>query len=216
MQRNLASVKPLPQQMPNLSPTNEKFLAKVDAIAALDEEDAELDITQSDVDGSSVSQIHLPKSQISQFPCLNAFYGHYPINTNTIKADIVSPHHKKHSKLMASHPLQLLKKQNSQPPGSHTFFLEPLIIDNRDNDILAGVSFMIYNDITMHSAKHQVILSGKATYYHAPDSRSADTHTIWFTKASVVCAPSTSTPHMIMIVDMTSSWLSSNSLTVTQ
>ena len=74
---------------------------------------------------------------------------------------------------------------------THTFFLEALVVDNLDADILAGVPFMVHNGITVCPAKHQVILSDNTTYCYGPESRASGPHAIRFTKAAVLRAPTT-------------------------
>ena len=44
------------------------------------------------------------------------------------------------------------------------FFLEALVVENIDVDILAGVPFMACNDISVRPAKHQIIIGDGTTY----------------------------------------------------
>ena len=39
------------------------------------------------------------------------------------------------------------------------FFLDTLVVENMDCDILAGIPFMAQNDITIRPARHEVILT---------------------------------------------------------
>ena len=69
-------------KFPYLPPANKQFCSKVQVIAALDDEIADLELTETDMEDSNVSQINMPTSQhvqINHSPSLNTFYGHHPI-----------------------------------------------------------------------------------------------------------------------------------------
>ncbi len=192
----------------HLPPADKKFLAKARVIAALDEDFDNLDIADAELDGSNVSQIHLPTSrrvQVDQSPFLHAFYGSHSVKitidsgaeTNTIKAAIAhqigAPIMKTTQKALQADGQSSLavvgETKIAVTRDTHTFLLEALVVDNLDADILAGVPFMAHNDITVRPAKHEVILSDNTVYTYAPTTRNSATHTVCFTKAAVLRAP---------------------------
>lgn len=74
----------------------------------------------------------------------------------------------------------------------HTFMLEALVVESLDVDILAGVPFMLTNDIALRPAKRQVILSDGTVlgYGHQPSRTS---HVVRRAQAHVLRAPSHTT-----------------------
>ena len=198
---------------PHLPAADKRFFAKARAIAALDEEMADLEIEEPVLeDDPSNPQFSLPSShrvQIGPSPFLNVFHNHHPLKitidsgaeTNMIKTTIAN-----HIGAPITKSTQLALQADGQSSltvigetklevtrDTHTFFLEALVVDNLDADILAGVPFMAHNDITVRPAKHQVILSDNTTYCYGPESRASGPHAIRFTKAAVLRAPTTTT-----------------------
>ena len=56
-------------------------------------------------------------------------------------------------------PLHVVGETNiSLTRGRTVLYLEALVVENLDVDILAGTPFLMTNDITLHPAKQQVIL----------------------------------------------------------
>ena len=198
---------------PHLPAADKRFFAKARAIAALDEEMTDLEIEEPVLeDDPSNPQFSLPSSrrvQIGPSPFLNVFYNHHPLKvtidsgaeTNMIKTTIAN-----HIGAPITKSTQLALQADGQSSltvigetklevtrDTHTFFLEALVVDNLDADILAGVPFMVHNDITVRPAKHQIILSDNTTYCYGPESRASGPHAIRFTKAAVLRAPTTTT-----------------------
>ena len=48
---------------------------------------------------------------------------------------------------------------------SHIFFFEGLVIENLDVDVLAGIPFMVANDIAVRPSKHQVLIGNDVNTY---------------------------------------------------
>ena len=166
---------------PHLPVTDKRFFAKARAIAALDEELSGLEVT--DDDNPDTLQSKPPTSchvQVSSLPFLNAFYTHHSLKvtidscteTNMIKTSItnqIGAHILKSSQLALQVDSQssltvIGETKLTLTRDNHTFFLEALVVDNVDADILVRVPFMTHNDITVCPAKHQIVLSHNTVY----------------------------------------------------
>jgi len=72
--------------------------------------------------------------------------------------------------------------------------LDALVVEDLDVDVLAGTSFMITNDISVHPAKGQVLIQGSQILaYHPESTNSSQAHTIHRTQSYVLrsSAPTT-------------------------
>lgn len=52
--------------------------------------------------------------------------------------------------------------------NNHTLKLEALVVNDLDVDVLAGIPFMTYNDISIRPAKHQITIGGSDVVYYGP------------------------------------------------
>lgn len=74
-----------------------------------------------------------------------------------------------------------------------TFLFEGLVVEELDVDVLGGVPFLSLNDISIRTAKHQVILSDGTIYPYCSSAETSSPHAVRRTCAQIVRAPSTST-----------------------
>ena len=201
-------------QCSHLPLADKKFLTKARLIAALDEDD--INATLDDLDLDDVDNQPLPPNipasrrvQIGPSPFLNVFYDHHPLKitidsgaeTNMIKAAIatqIGAHITTSSQIAlqadGQSPLDIIGETKlTVTRDNHTFFLEALVVQNIDVDVLAGVPFMAHNDITVRPAKHHVILSDNTIYCYGSESRAPGPHAIRLTTAVVLRAPNATT-----------------------
>ena len=112
--------------------------------------------------------------QISQSPYLNVFYKHIPLKvvidsgaeTNMIRESVAkqfgaSVQNSSHQALQADGQSSLIVTGETSITfncGRHSFILEALVVSNLECDVLAGVPFMIHNDISIRPSKRLVLV----------------------------------------------------------
>lgn len=78
-----------------------------------------------------------------------------------------------------SSPLKVLGEIHTYfQRDNHELYFEGLGVENLDSDILAGIPFMMKNDVSVRPARHQVCL-GEDVYSYGADSVSVDRHVVW-------------------------------------
>ena len=188
VQRSRLSLHQLHEQM-HIPPSDRTFLTRACLIAAIDGDTNSPDLESPNPDSSEDHMPDLPTScrvQIWPSPFLNVFRHHHPLQitldsraeTNMIRATITTQIGAQITKTS-----QLALQTDGQSPldiigetkllvtcDHHSFFLEVLVVQNIDGNILAGVQFMTHNDITICPATHQVILADHTTYYYGLES----------------------------------------------
>ena len=94
-------------------------------------------------------------------------------------------------------PLKILGETKLQLQRDHrSYELDALVVESIDVDILAGVPFMMHNDITLRPAKHEVIFSNGHTYrYNSERIPNSGTHSIRIRRAPthILRAPAVNT-----------------------
>ena len=71
----------------------------------------------------------------------------------------------------------------------HSFLLEALVVSNLDSDILAGVPFMVQNDISVRPSKKQVQIGDDTFVSYSTQPTTSSTHTIRSCTAHILRAP---------------------------
>ena len=71
----------------------------------------------------------------------------------------------------------------------HSFLLEALVVSNLDSDILAGVPFMVQNDISVRPSKKQVQIGNNTFVSYSTQPKTSSTHIIRSCTAHILRAP---------------------------
>ena len=127
---------------------------------------------------------------IKQSPFFHAYYKHHPLKvtidsgaeTNMIKERVAQEIGAKitetnqlatqadgQSPLSIKGEIRIILKRNMK-----RFFLEALVVENIDVDVLAGVPFMASNDISVRPAKHQIIMGDGTVYEYGAVTLNVD------------------------------------------
>ena len=117
---------------------------------------------------------HVFRIQTRQSPYLDMFHAHHPVRItidsgatgNMIRHTVVqrlgcrvTPSSQSVHQADASSPLHVVGETRLSFTREHrTFTFEGLVVENPDEDVLAGTPFMETNDIAVRPAKRQVIL----------------------------------------------------------
>ena len=62
--------------------------------------------------------------------------------------------------------------------GDKNFFLDALVASNIDADVLAGIPFISFNDISIRLAKKDIILRDGTVYHYNSPSSTNNAHTM--------------------------------------
>lgn len=161
------------------------------------------------VSGSTHPVVHSTRRVCTkQSPVFKAFYGHYPLTLtldsgaeiSMIKqsvADHIGAHITKtnQSALQADGltPLSVVGETHIVlTRNGNELVLEALVVNDIDVDVLAGIPFMVINDIAIRPAKHEIrIGDSDSVYYGTAKSNKSNSH-VRRTKAFVLRAQSTS------------------------
>ena len=143
--------------------------------------------------------------QITQSPYINVFYQHYPVKvvidsgaeTNMIRESVA-----RQIGIPMSSSSQLALQADGHSSlevvgetritltrDKHSFLLEALVVSNLDSDILAGVPFMIQNDISVRPSKKQVQIGDDTFVSYSTQPKTSNTHTIRSCMAHILHAP---------------------------
>ena len=133
-------------------------------------------VSDTDDTGSSLNS-HVFRIQTRQSPYLDMFYAHHPVRVtidsgatgNMIRHTViqhlgcqVAPSSQSVHQADGSSPLHVVGETRFPfTHGGHlssSFIFEGLVVENLDEDVLAGTPFMESNDIAVRPAKRQVIL----------------------------------------------------------
>ena len=156
---------------------------------------------------------------IRQSPYIHAFYNHHMLEivldtgaeTNMIKAAVAryigaKVKQSRQTALQADGrtPLHVVGETNiSLTRGRTVLYLEALVVENLDVDILAGTPFLMTNDITLRPAKQQVILGNSETVSYSSTKQFKDYSGIRRASAHLLRADSSSTLWPGEYIDLT-------------
>ena len=156
---------------------------------------------------------------IRQSPYIHAFHNHHTLEivldtgaeTNMIKAAVAryigaKVKQSRQTALQADGrtPLHVVGETNiSLTRGRTVLYLEALVVENLDVDILAGTPFLMTNDITLRPAKQQVILGNSETVSYASTKQFKDYSGIRRASAHLLRADSSSTLWPGEYIDLT-------------
>ena len=70
--------------------------------------------------------------------------------------------------------------------GKHAFILEALIVSNLECDVLAGVPFMIHNDMSVCPSKRLVLVGDEIVFEYHHQSKSSSAHSINYVTAHIL------------------------------
>ena len=76
---------------------------------------------------------------------------------------------------------------------NHELYLESLVVNELDVDILAGIPFMTSNDISLRPAKHQIVIGNSNIIHYGQTNRNATEHRIRRTQVFVLRSAPSST-----------------------
>ena len=186
---------------PYLPEKDRRFIAKTNNVIALDEEEYyESDEFEgddshhlSDPNNNVIDSIttSVKRVQMKESPIFHAFYKHLPIpitldtgaETNLIKESVatrlglkISPSSQYATQADGSSQLTIIGETKFHiHRNGREFYTEALVARNIDADVLAGIPFMAFNDITIRPAKKEIIFSdGSIHNYNSP----SNTHNI--------------------------------------
>ena len=176
-------------ECPHLPEKDKKFMLRARQISHILDEEAEVSTDNSSTNHVTCTYVDQPEAtmpqavnrvQVRQSPYLNAFYDHHTVRItidsgaegNLIRhSTAMSLHANIRDSTQSAHqadgssPLKVIGETTlSFNRDGHNFHFEGLVVENLDVDILAGIPFMEYNDITIRPAKRQIILADDSTY----------------------------------------------------
>lgn len=187
------------------------YLAKARQIIGSDSDDEEDPSYQEDLQSTVCCSQQKPtqafRVQIRQSPYLDTFHKHHHVRL-TIDSGATGNMIRLSTAVLLDAKIQSTSQSAHQADGSsplnvvgetrlfftrddHSLYFEGLVVDNLDVDILAGIPFMEYNDISVRPAKRQLVIGGQHTYPYGSNSASASQHSI--RRAITVRAASTTT-----------------------
>ena len=143
--------------------------------------------------------------QIKQSPVINTFYRHSPLaitldtgaETNLVKESIahqlglkITPSTQYATQADGSSQLMIIgeTKFNIQRNGQE-FFLEALVARNIDADVLAGIPFMAFNDITIRPARKEITFSDGSVCQYNGNNGVSTNNTVRRTRVVPIRAP---------------------------
>ena len=188
---------------PFLPPEDKKFMARTRQVTGeLSESEGESDnFAGEEMTAASVVQ----RVVIKASPYLDTFHGHLAVRLtidsgatgNMMKASCAT-----RLGVTVTKTTQLAHQADGSSPlkvvgevrtcfqrGGQNLYFEGLVVENLDSDILAGIPFMVKNDVSIRPAKHQVCV-GENTYYYG-NQHKGDRHAV--RRAHVLSAPDKST-----------------------
>lgn len=192
-----------------LPENDRKFITKARIVHAIEEESE--NFSQDDDSCEFEEEIDNTKPanrrvQVKQSPYLNTFYKHHQLKitidsgaeTNMIRESTavainakITPSSQLAYQADGQSPLSVVGEMRIKlSRDDHEFVLEALVVKNMDVDILAGVPFMDYNDISVRPAKRQVIVGDGAIYEYGISNSSHQSNMVRRTQARVLRAPS--------------------------
>ena len=173
-----------------------KFMTKARVISAMDDHEFCMDAVDED---STPSNRHV---LVSHSPYINTFFLHHPVRvTNMIRESVATAIG---AKITTSSQMAL------QADGRYTlsitgetrlaliregkeFTLEALVVQDMDVDVLAGVLFMMCNDIKIRPAKRQVMFADGTVFLYGSGQEHYGPHAVRRTQAFLLRAPPTTT-----------------------
>jgi hypothetical protein len=200
-----------------LPATDKKFLSRARLISTLDltsdvEDNLEGETVPEQCDVAPLHTRHTTitnRVQINQSPSLPMYFRHHPVNltldsgaeTNMVKESIarsigaiIKPSTQSALQADGRSPLKIFWETKLHlQRDNRTFALDALVVENIDVDILAGVPFMVDNDITLRPAKYEITFSDGKSYHYCHQNRNKNnnsTHMIRKTNAHILRAPS--------------------------
>ena len=181
-------------------PISESEESSDDDTEAINESETVLHSMQSTPATSSTRRVDTSKS-----PFFKAFYKQHPVTitldtgaeTNMVKSTLahylgVKVRKSTHTARQAdgTTPLHII--------GETTFTvslrgvdmkLEALVVSDIDLDILAGIPFMMVNDVAVRPSRHEIVIREKEVLYYGPTAPPTTSHTIRRTQAHMIRAP---------------------------
>ena len=143
--------------------------------------------------------------QITQSPYINAFYQHYPVKVvidSGAETNMICESVARQIGIPISSSSQLALQADGHSSlevvgeiritltrDKHSFLLEALVVSNLDSDILAGVPFMIQNDISVRPSKKPVQNGDDAFVSYSTQPKTSSTHTIHSCTAHILHTP---------------------------
>ena len=197
-----------------LPESDKKFMIRARLIAALDEEheesiEKEFEPDQQEPTVDKDPSLNMHRVQVKQSPFINLFYHHHPLKVvidsgaeaNMIRESIALQIGAKiiessQVALQADGLSSLIVKGETKlclTRDGKQFFLDALVVENMDCDILAGIPFMAQNDITICPARHEVILTDGTKYHYGGAMNTGHLNIIRRAQAYVLRAPASTT-----------------------
>ena len=197
---------------PFLPPEDKKFMARTRQVTGEQSESEEESehFTRKEMTAASVVQHVVIKAS----PYLDTFHGHVAVRLtidsgatgNMMKASCAA-----RLGVAVTKTTQLAHQADGSSPlkvvgeirtcfqrDEHSLYFEGLVVENLDSDILAGIPFMVRNDISIRPAKYQVCV-GEHICYYATQHKS-DRHAV--RHAHVLCATEKSTVWPRQCIDL--------------
>ena len=142
--------------------------------------------------------------QITQSP-YNVFYQHYPVKVvidSGAETNMIRESAARQIGIPISSSSQLALQADGHSSlevvgetritltrDKHSFLLEALVVSNLDSDILAGVPFMIQNDISIRPSKKPVQIGDDTFVSYSTQPKTSSTHTIRSCMAHILRVP---------------------------
>ena len=198
-----------------LPEADRRYLARARVIAVLDDidlgdasipESKEVESWQPCTSTAGESSQSTRRVNIKQSPYMYAYYRHHPLKiildtgseTNMVRASTAH-----YMGATVSKSSQIALQADGHTPmnvtgevkltlerGRHSFFLEALVVEDLDVDVLAGVPFLVCNDISIHPAKHEISLKDDLRIAYGLSASHQEVHSVRRT-ATVRAPPAT-------------------------
>ncbi|XP_078495652.1 uncharacterized protein LOC144751197 [Ciona intestinalis] len=177
---------------PYLPTEDKKYMAKLRSIEAKCNENTEVDSGDSDcyqncraVEKENCEQ-SINQVRVGKAPYLSLFFQHKPLQlildsgaeANLIKQSLVEELNLNVSKSSQKAcqadgtPLQVLGEiRINLERDNYDFHLEALVVQDLENQILAGIPFLSHNDISLRPAKHEIFLADGHKFIYNKDCK---------------------------------------------
>ena len=199
---------------PYLPDSDRRFLARARAISALDEPDQEQEFDDRDSglthQASSISIATPPSTrrvQINKPPTIDMHYKHHTINLTLDSGAEANMIKESSAKRIGAHitpstqtAIQADGKTSLDVKGEIkllltrgglSFTLEALVVEDIDSEVLAGVPFMISNDISLRPAKSEIRFIDDSVYTYKNNIPRNTPNSIRLISSHVLRAPET-------------------------
>ena len=202
----LSSCKYLPEE-------DRKYMSKVrqlSDIASMYIDEDSIDEDDDDQDNTKVyPAISARRVNIKQSPHFKAFYRHYPLRVildTGAETNMIRAHTARYMGINITKTNQSALQADGMTPltvvgethitltrNNIPLTLDALVIEDLDEDVLAGMPFLTSNDIAIHPAKCQITIGGNEVVQYGGTKKTSPHHSVRRAHAEILRAPTINT-----------------------